>query len=90
MPASATESLIASRIIYAPRGETAGWLSWPLAALGRPEGRPMLAGLKLCLGRNALFTGAPEARLEAVAVLARLLFACDVEWFEFSSHVFLR
>lgn len=51
------------RLVYAPRGETAGWISWPLAALGRVEGRPMLAGLKLCLGRNALFTGAPEKRL---------------------------
>ena len=49
------------RLVYAPRGETAGWLSWPLAPLGRVEGRPMLAGLKLCLGRNAFFTGAPLA-----------------------------
>lgn len=54
------------RLIYAPRGETSGWISWPLAALGRVEGRPMLAGLKLCLGRNALFTGAPEKRLRVI------------------------
>jgi hypothetical protein len=58
------------RLIYAPRGETAGWLSWPLAALGRVEGRPMLAGLKLCLGRNAFFTGfqkRPQPRLRGTA-----------------------
>lgn len=54
------------RLIYAPRGETAGWITWPLAALGRVEGRPMLAGLKLCLGRNAFFTGAPEKRLRPI------------------------
>jgi N-6 DNA Methylase len=54
------------RLVYAPRGETAGWLSWPLAALGRVEGRPMLAGLKLCLARNAFFTGPPETRLRAL------------------------
>lgn len=54
------------RLIYAPRGETAGWISWPLAALGRVEGRPMLAGLKLCLGRNAFFMGAAETRLRAL------------------------
>ncbi len=54
------------RLVHAPRGETAGWISWPLAALGRVEGRPMLAGLKLCLGREALFTGAPEARLRTL------------------------
>ena len=59
------------RLVYAPRGETAGWLSWPLAALGRVEGRPMLAGLKLCLGRNAFFTGAPETRLRALLEASR-------------------
>jgi hypothetical protein len=59
------------RLIYAPRGETAGWLSWPLAALGRVEGRPMLAGLKLCLGRIAFFTGAPETRLRKLMEASR-------------------
>ncbi len=59
------------RLIYAPRGETAGWISWPLAALGRVEGRPMLAGLKLCLTRNALFTGAPDKRLRPVLKQSR-------------------
>jgi len=59
------------RLIYAPRGETAGWMSWPLAALGRVEGRPMLAGLKLCLGRNAFFTGAPETRLRPLLKASR-------------------
>ncbi|WP_354110726.1 DNA methyltransferase [Bradyrhizobium sp. S3.12.5] len=61
----------ALRLIYAPRGETAGWLTWPLAALGRVEGRPMLAGLKLCLGRNAFFTGAPETRLRKLLEASR-------------------
>lgn len=51
------------RLIYAPRGETAGWISWPLAALGRVEGRPMLAGLKIALGREAFFVGEPKQRL---------------------------
>jgi hypothetical protein len=59
------------RLVYAPRGETAGWLSWPLAPLGRVEGRPMLAGLKLCLGRNAFFAGAPETRLRALLEASR-------------------
>jgi hypothetical protein len=59
------------RLIYAPRGETAGWISWPLAALGRVEGRPMLAGLKLCLGRNAFFMGAAETRLRALLKASR-------------------
>ena len=59
------------RLVYAPRGVTAGWLTWPLAALGRVEGRPMLAGLKLCLGRSAFFTGAAETRLRALLKASR-------------------
>jgi hypothetical protein len=59
------------RLIHAPRGETAGWMSWPLAALGRVEGRPMLAGLKLCLNRNAFFTGDPDKRLRPVLKQSR-------------------
>ncbi|WP_442755895.1 DNA methyltransferase [Methylocystis sp. JAN1] len=59
------------RLIYAPKGETAGWLSWPLAPLGRVEGRPMLAGLKLCVGRSAFFAGAPETRLRALLEASR-------------------
>lgn len=61
----------ALRLIHAPRGETAGWVTWPLAALGRVEGRPMLAGLKLCLGRNAFWTGAKETRLRHLLKLSR-------------------
>ncbi|RUU61049.1 DNA methyltransferase [Mesorhizobium sp. M2C.T.Ca.TU.002.02.1.1] len=59
------------RLVYAPRGETAGWITWPLAALGRVEGRPMLAGLKLCLGRNAFWTGPKETRLRHLLKLSR-------------------
>ncbi|TGP86402.1 hypothetical protein EN866_24200 [Mesorhizobium sp. M2D.F.Ca.ET.223.01.1.1] len=59
------------RLVQAPRGETAGWITWPLAALGRVEGRPMLAGLKLCLGRNAFWTGARETRLRQLLKLSR-------------------
>ncbi len=59
------------RLIYAPRGETAGWTSWPLAALGRVEGRPMLAGLKLCLGGDAFFKGAGDAVARASGSFAR-------------------
>jgi hypothetical protein len=49
------------RLVYAPRGETSGWLSFPLRSLGTVAGRTMLAGLKLMLGHARLFTE-PEAR----------------------------
>ena len=59
------------RLVYAPRGETAGWISWPLAALGRVEGRPMLAGLKLALGRPRFWIGPKETRLRALLKASR-------------------
>lgn len=49
------------RLVYAPPGETSGWLSFPLRSLGTVAGRAMLSGLKLMLGHARLFTE-PEAR----------------------------
>jgi hypothetical protein len=57
------------RLIYAPKGETSGWLSFPLRSLGKVPGRAMLAGLKLMLGHARLFT-APE-KLSLPKLLAR-------------------
>ncbi len=53
----------ALRLIYAPAGETSGWMTWPLAPLARVEGRVLLGGLKLALGRQRFLTGPPDARL---------------------------
>jgi hypothetical protein len=57
------------RLVYAPKGETSGWLSFPLHSLGKVPGRAMLAGLKLMLGHARLFT-APE-KLSLPKLLAR-------------------
>lgn len=54
------------RLITAPRGETSGWISWPLRDLGTVAGRPMLGGLKLLLDSASLFTNAPAARLPSL------------------------
>ncbi|HWE99126.1 MAG TPA: DNA methyltransferase [Caulobacteraceae bacterium] len=54
------------RLVSAPRGETSGWMDFPLKGLTETAGRPMLGGLKLLLGRSALHTGAPEHRLPAL------------------------
>lgn len=53
----------ALRLIFAPSGETSGWMTWPLAPLARVEGRVLLGGLKLALGRQRFLTGPPDARL---------------------------
>jgi hypothetical protein len=44
------------RLIYAPRGETSGHITFPLRALATVAGRPMLGGLKLLLDSVRLFT----------------------------------
>jgi hypothetical protein len=59
------------RLVYAPRGETSGWLSFPIRALATVAGRPMLGGLKLLLDRVRLFTDADARRLPALMKKSR-------------------
>ncbi len=60
------------RVVYAPKGETSGWLSFPISDLATVAGRPLLAGLKLLLDRTRLFTDRKEARLPALLHQSRL------------------
>ena len=60
------------RVVYAPKGETSGWLSFPISDLATVAGRPLLAGLKLLLDRTRLFTDRREARLPALLRQSRL------------------
>ena len=59
------------RLITAPRGETSGWISWPLRDLASVAGRPMLGGLKLLLGSFRLFNAPENARLPALLKASR-------------------
>ncbi len=59
------------RLIHAPRGETSGWLTFPLRSLGDVGGRPMLGGLKLILSSFRLHNDAPERRLPALLKASR-------------------
>ena len=61
----------ALRLIFAPRGETSGYLTFPLQPLGTVAGRPMLGGLKLLLDRSSLFTAADSHRLPALLKKSR-------------------
>ena len=54
------------RLVYAPRGETSGWLAFPLRPLATVSGRAMLGGLKLLLHGFRLFNDAEERRLPAL------------------------
>ncbi len=44
------------RLTYSPKGETPGYLEWPIEGMATNEGRVMLAGLKLVLGKNAIWS----------------------------------
>ena len=59
------------RLIYAPRGETSGWLNFPIRSLAEVGGRPMLGGLKLLLSSFRLHNDAPERRLPALLNTSR-------------------
>lgn len=59
------------RLVYAPRGETSGYVSFPLRPLGMVAGRPMLGGLKLLLDSFRLFSDADERRLPALLKKSR-------------------
>ncbi len=59
------------RLVHAPRGETSGWLSFPLRALGGVAGRPMLGGLKLLLNAFTLHSEAQHRRLPALLRASR-------------------
>jgi hypothetical protein len=59
------------RLVYAPRGETSGWASWPLRSLAGVSGRPMLAGLKIVLNSYRLFKDGADRRLRALLKRSR-------------------
>ena len=59
------------RLLVAPKGETSGWISWPLASLTSVAGREMLAGLKLLLNRESLWSNPLHLRLPGVLDASR-------------------
>jgi hypothetical protein len=59
------------RVIHAPRGETSGWLKFPLRSLSEVGGRPMLGGLKLILSSFRLHNDAPDRRLSSLLKASR-------------------
>lgn len=59
------------RLIYAPRGENAGSLTFPVGAMGEVAGRLILSALHTLLGRFSLFNAPTEARLPALLARSR-------------------
>lgn len=63
VPAGLLYNGVELRLCYAPRGESSGHLTWPIAALCEVGGRPLLSALCMLLGRAPLSTVPSNQRL---------------------------
>jgi hypothetical protein len=59
------------RLVVAPKGESSGHLTFPLAELGEVGGRLMFAGLELLLGQSPVFLDPDSYRLTDVLKKSR-------------------
>lgn len=59
------------RLMYAPRGENAGSITFPVSAMAEVAGRPILAAFDLLLKKTRLLTGPVEARLPGLLAKSR-------------------
>ena len=61
----------AIRLVYAPRGETAGHITFPVQAMCETAGRPIVAALHLLLDAQRLFSLGKDQRLPAILQASR-------------------
>ena len=59
------------RLIYAPKGESSGHITFDFSQMAVPAGRPILAAFEMLLSADALFMGAEEARLPTLLAKSR-------------------
>lgn len=59
------------RLLYAPRGENAGSLTFPVGAMTEIAGRPILGACHMLLKRSRLLAGPVKERLPAVLAKSR-------------------
>ena len=59
------------RLMYAPRGENAGSITFPVSAMVEVAGRPILAAFDLLLRKSRFLTGPVESRLPGLLVKSR-------------------
>ena len=59
------------RLVYAPRGETSGYLTFDVAAMTTVAGRPIFAALHMLLCADRLFNLEKSQRLPAILVESR-------------------
>jgi len=59
------------RIVYAPRGETSGYATFPVADMAKVAGRPIFAALHMLLNVERLFNLPEKQRLPAILADSR-------------------
>jgi hypothetical protein len=59
------------RLVYAPRGESSGFMTFSVAEMAQVAGRPIFAGLHLLLSAERLFTLPETQRLPAILAESR-------------------
>ena len=59
------------RVVYAPKGETSGYMTFPVKAMTEPAGRTIFGAFLMLLGNDRLFTLPDEARLPAILADSR-------------------
>lgn len=71
VPAGLLVSPRAIRLVYAPKGESSGHLTFQIADMVQVAGRPILAALHMLLSAEGLFSGLPDQRLAAILAASR-------------------
>lgn len=71
VPAGLLVSPQALRLVYAPKGESSGHITFKIADMVQVAGRPILAALHMLLSADRLFTLATEQRLPALLAASR-------------------
>jgi len=66
VPIGVLSNGVALRLVYAPRGESSGHITWPLSSLGSVMNRPLLSALCLLLGSPRLFALPRAQRLPTI------------------------
>jgi hypothetical protein len=71
VPIGVVSNGVQIRLIYAPRGENSGSITFPVEAMTEVAGRPILGALYMLLHRYRLFSAPSEARLPALLERSR-------------------
>jgi hypothetical protein len=71
VPSGLLVSPDAIRLVYAPKGESSGHITFKVGDMAQVAGRPILAALHMLLSAERLFTLAQDQRLPALLIASR-------------------